>query len=97
MSDESADRADAPPDEPGAGGAAALGGDGDSVGDGQAPRECMACGGSGQVLSNLGGTAAKVTCPWCRGSGVRTTGIDAQQAWADQSASAEAAETQARP
>jgi DnaJ-class molecular chaperone len=45
------------------------------------PRECMACRGTGQVISNLGGTASNVTCPWCRGGGVRIAGIDAQASW----------------
>jgi DnaJ-class molecular chaperone len=45
------------------------------------PRECMACRGTGQVISNLGGTASKVSCPWCRGSGTRIAGIDAQARW----------------
>jgi len=41
----------------------------------------MACRGSGQVISNLGGTPSKLACPWCAGSGVRTPGIDAQAHW----------------
>jgi hypothetical protein len=41
----------------------------------------MACRGSGQVISNLGGTPNTVTCPWCDGSGVRTAEIDAQARW----------------
>lgn len=41
----------------------------------------MPCSGSGQVISNLGGTPAKVTCPWCDGSGQRAAGIDAQAKW----------------
>jgi DnaJ-class molecular chaperone len=45
------------------------------------PRECMACRGTGQVISNLGGTPSKVSCPWCRGSGVRVAGIGAQAPW----------------
>ncbi|HEY2142501.1 MAG TPA: hypothetical protein VGG98_10635 [Solirubrobacteraceae bacterium] len=45
------------------------------------PRECMPCRGSGQVISNLGGTASTVTCPWCEGSGVRRPGVDAQEKW----------------
>jgi DnaJ-class molecular chaperone len=54
--------------------------------DGQAreahePRECMACRGSGRVISNLGGELSELACPWCAGSGVRVTGIDAQAAW----------------
>jgi hypothetical protein len=41
----------------------------------------MPCGGSGQVISNLGGTPQKVTCPWCAGSGVRAANVDAQASW----------------
>jgi len=33
------------------------------------------------VISNLGGTPQKVTCPWCAGSGVRTANVDAQAPW----------------
>jgi DnaJ-class molecular chaperone len=39
----------------------------------------MPCHGSGKVISNLGGTPSKVTCPWCRGGGVRILGADAQE------------------
>ncbi len=42
-------------------------------------RVCMACHGSGKVISNLGGLTSKVTCPWCRGGGERLTGMDAQE------------------
>jgi hypothetical protein len=41
----------------------------------------MACRGSGQVISNLGGTPSRVTCPWCEGGGIRMPGIDAQARW----------------
>jgi hypothetical protein len=41
----------------------------------------MPCRGTGKVISNLGGESQKVPCPWCEGSGVRTSGIDAQTAW----------------
>jgi hypothetical protein len=41
----------------------------------------MACRGSGQVISNLGGTPSTLACPWCGGSGVRVPGIDAQERW----------------
>jgi hypothetical protein len=41
----------------------------------------MACRGSGQVISNLGGTAKSIACPWCGGTGLREPGIDAQGAW----------------
>jgi hypothetical protein len=53
----------------------------DLAGAAHEPRECMACRGSGQVISNLGGTPSKVTCPWCAGTGVRVPGIDAQARW----------------
>jgi DnaJ-class molecular chaperone len=56
----------------------------DSEGQAEAshgPRECMPCRGSGQVISNLGGTPSKVTCPWCAGGGVRVAGVDAQARW----------------
>ena len=46
-----------------------------------APRECMPCRGSGQVISNLGGAPSRISCPWCGGSGVRVPGIDAQAGW----------------
>jgi hypothetical protein len=45
------------------------------------PRECMPCRGTGQVISNLGGTPSSVTCPWCSGTGSRQAGIDAQAHW----------------
>jgi DnaJ-class molecular chaperone len=61
--------------------------------DGQAPdkseaeeRVCMACHGSGKVISNLGGLSTKVTCPWCRGGGERLTGMDAQEFQREQAA-----------
>jgi hypothetical protein len=41
----------------------------------------MPCHGSGQVISNLGGSPRQVTCPWCRGAGVRLPAIDAQAHW----------------
>jgi hypothetical protein len=44
----------------------------------------MACRGSGQVISNLGGAPSSVTCPWCAGAGVRVPGIDAQAKWLEQ-------------
>jgi hypothetical protein len=46
----------------------------------------MACRGSGQVISNLGGTPSKLSCPWCGGGGVRLAGIDAQAGWPEQDA-----------
>jgi len=47
------------------------------------PRECMPCRGSGQVISNLGGTASTVPCPWCGGGGIRLANVDAQAKWLD--------------
>jgi len=41
---------------------------------------CSACRGTGRVISNLGGTAQEVTCPWCEGSGRFLPGHDAQAA-----------------
>lgn len=43
------------------------------------PRVCMPCHGTGKVISNLDARARKVTCPWCRGSGERLIGEDAQE------------------
>jgi hypothetical protein len=43
----------------------------------------MPCRGTGQVVSNLGGESRKVACPWCQGTGVRTSGVDAQEAWVE--------------
>jgi DnaJ-class molecular chaperone len=54
-----------------------------------APRECMPCRGTGQLISNLGGTPSEVTCPWCAGGGVRIPGTDAQSAWPTESAVAD--------
>ncbi|MGA2320012.1 MAG: hypothetical protein ABSG95_04625 [Solirubrobacteraceae bacterium] len=47
------------------------------------PRECMPCRGSGRVISNLGGVASTVPCPWCAGGGVRLAESDAQARWLD--------------
>jgi hypothetical protein len=47
------------------------------------PRECMACRGTGRVISNLGGTPSTVECPWCSGSGLRPAEVDAQAHWGD--------------
>ncbi len=52
--------------------------DGEDTGD-HGPRECMPCRGTGQVISNLGGAQSTVTCPWCRGGGVRLAEVDAQE------------------
>jgi DnaJ-class molecular chaperone len=40
---------------------------------------CLACRGSGRVISGLGGEPHQVDCPWCRGTGRRIPGIDAQE------------------
>jgi DnaJ-class molecular chaperone len=50
-----------------------------TAGDSHEPRVCVPCHGTGKVISNLGGHARKVTCPWCRGGGERLTGVDAQE------------------
>jgi DnaJ-class molecular chaperone len=51
------------------------------------PRVCVPCHGAGKVISNLGGHATRITCPWCRGSGERLTGVDAQEFQQEQAAS----------
>ncbi len=56
-------------------------GDGDSTEASHGPQECMPCRGSGRVISNLGGEASKIACPWCLGEGIRQQGIDAQARW----------------
>jgi hypothetical protein len=56
----------------------------DRAEESQGTRECMPCRGTGQVISNLGGTPNAVTCPWCGGDGVRLPGVDAQAKWLDQ-------------
>jgi len=65
------------------------------------PRECMACRGSGQVISNLGGTPSKLTCPWCEGAGARIADSNAQAKWLEQGiaagGSAEAVEAASAP
>jgi DnaJ-class molecular chaperone len=45
----------------------------------QNPTACLACRGTGQIISGLGGTPHTVACPWCRGGGERIPGIDAQE------------------
>lgn len=42
------------------------------------PRECVACGGTGKVTSNLGGEPKEVDCPWCEGTGKEIPDHDAQ-------------------
>jgi DnaJ-class molecular chaperone len=44
------------------------------------PTTCTACRGTGEVVSNLGGTAHRVRCPWCDGDGRYLPGHDAQAA-----------------
>ena len=48
--------------------------------DSAAPWPCAPCRGTGQLLSQLGGTPAQVVCPWCEGSGMQIPGHDAQAA-----------------
>lgn len=43
-------------------------------------KPCAPCRGTGQVISNLGGSSSQVTCPWCEGSGTQIAGHDAQAA-----------------
>jgi hypothetical protein len=52
----------------------------------------MPCRGSGRVISNLGGTPSTVTCPWCRGGGVRLSDVDAQAGWLERQAAEGAGE-----
>jgi hypothetical protein len=52
----------------------------------------MACRGTGQVISNLGGEPKSVSCPWCNGTGTRVPGIDAQASWREQQAADAAAD-----
>ena len=42
------------------------------------PDACMACRGTGQVSSGLGGEPHEVPCPWCDGTGRRQPEHDAQ-------------------
>ncbi len=62
---------------------------GDELEAAHEPRECMACRGSGKVISNLGGEPSTVVCPWCAGAGLRLPGTDAQAAWPRADASVE--------
>jgi DnaJ-class molecular chaperone len=41
---------------------------------------CRPCRGTGRIVSNLGGSANTVTCPWCDGTGRFAQGHDAQDA-----------------
>jgi len=56
-------------------------GEGGDRGQERPPRACMACRGSGKVISHLGGEPKAVTCPWCGGSGSRGAISDAQAKW----------------
>jgi DnaJ-class molecular chaperone len=40
--------------------------------------QCTPCRATGKLISNLGGTAHEVPCPWCGGSGRFAPGLDAQ-------------------
>lgn len=51
----------------------------------------MPCRGTGELISNLGGTPSKVTCPWCEGGGVRIPGVDAQARWGGEPTASDAA------
>ena len=44
------------------------------------PLPCAPCRGTGQLISNLGGSPAQVVCPWCEGTGMQLPGHDAQAA-----------------
>lgn len=59
------------------------------------PRECMACRGTGRVISNLGGSPGTVECPWCGGNGMRAVGLDAQAHWGEGEAEPPAADAPA--
>jgi DnaJ-class molecular chaperone len=54
--------------------------------DAGGPGTCLACRGTGHLLSSLGGEPHQVTCPWCRGTGSRIPGIDAQESPAETAA-----------
>jgi len=43
-----------------------------------APVPCTACRGTGEVISNLGGSPSTIECPWCDGTGTFIAGHDAQ-------------------
>jgi DnaJ-class molecular chaperone len=57
---------------------------------GAAPPEragCTPCRGTGRVISNLGGEAHEMACPWCEGSGKFIPEHDAQVTAAERSTS----------
>ena len=43
---------------------------------------CTVCRGTGQLISNLGGSGHPVSCPWCEGTGAFQAGHDAQSSGA---------------
>jgi DnaJ-class molecular chaperone len=45
------------------------------------PVACAPCGGTGEVISNLGGEPSRMRCPWCEGTGAQVVGHDAQARW----------------
>jgi DnaJ-class molecular chaperone len=51
--------------------------------EGAGGRTCLACRGTGRLISGLGGTPHEVTCPWCRGTGDRIPGVNAQESPAE--------------
>jgi len=57
----------------------------------------MACRGSGHVISNLGGTPSTITCPWCRGGGMRVADIDAQAQWLERGGDGDGVVSDAAP
>ncbi|MDQ3850269.1 MAG: hypothetical protein M3296_06610 [Actinomycetota bacterium] len=50
------------------------------AGEERPEQTCAPCRGTGVVLSHLGGTPQRVTCPWCEGGGRFLPGHDAQAA-----------------
>ena len=44
---------------------------------------CTPCRGLGKLISNKGGQAHEVTCPWCGGTGQFQPGHDAQASVAE--------------
>jgi DnaJ-class molecular chaperone len=44
------------------------------------PQPCSPCRGTGQVISNLGGSPSTLACPWCEGTGTFIADHDAQAA-----------------
>jgi DnaJ-class molecular chaperone len=44
------------------------------------PLPCSPCRGTGQVISNLGGSPSTLVCPWCEGTGTFIPEHDAQAA-----------------